>query len=110
MSHKGGKPALETYETGGGAAVAQAASAGPVSRGYKEEIEHWAWCIRNPDPKNKPHCTPEVALGDAVIALTSNLAIAKNQQIKFDPAWFDPARSETPEGKPPRQAAEVKVG
>src|SRR3954451_10248325 len=108
-SHKGGKAAMETYETGGGAAVAQAASAGPVSRGYKEEIEHWAWCIRNPDPKNKPHCTPEVALGDAVIALTSNLAIAKNQQIKFDPAWFDPARSETPEGKAPRQSAEVKV-
>jgi predicted dehydrogenase len=110
VSHKGGKAAMETYETGGGAAVAQAASSGPVSRGYKEEIEHWAWCIRNPDPKNKPHCTPEVALGDAVIALTSNLAIAKNQQIKFDPAWFDPARSETPEGKPPRQSAEVKIG
>jgi predicted dehydrogenase len=109
VSHKGGKAALETYETGGGAAVAQAASAGPVSRGYKEEIEHWAWCIRNPDPKNKPHCTPEVALGDAVIALTSNLAIAKNQQIKFDPAWFNPDRSETPEGKPPRQSSEVKV-
>lgn len=106
---KKGKPAMETYETGGGAAVAQAATGGNVSRGYKEEIEHWAWCIRNPDPKNKPHCTPEVALGDAVIALTSNLAIAKQAQIKFDPAWFDPARSETPEGKPPRQAAEVKV-
>jgi predicted dehydrogenase len=110
VSHKGGKAAMETYETGGGAAVAQAANTGPVSRGYKEEIEHWAWCIRNPDPKNKPHCTPEVALGDAVIALTSNLAIAKNQQIKFDPAWFDPARSETPEGKPPRQSSEVKIG
>jgi predicted dehydrogenase len=109
VSHKGGKAALETYETGGGAAVAQAAASGPVSRGYKEEIEHWAWCIRNPDKKNKPHCTPEVALGDAVIALTSNLAIAKNQQIKFDPAWFLPDRSETPEGKPPRQSAEVKV-
>ena len=36
---------------------------GPVSRGYREEIEHWAWCIRNPAPENKPHCTPEVALG-----------------------------------------------
>jgi predicted dehydrogenase len=109
VSHKGGKAAMETYETGGGAAVAQAAASGPVSRGYKEEIEHWAWCIRNPDPKNKPHCTPEVALGDAVIALTSNIAIAKQEKIKFDPAWFDPARSETPEGKPPRQASEVKI-
>jgi predicted dehydrogenase len=107
---KKGKPALETYETGGGAAVAQAAgSGGPVSRGYKEEIEHWAWCIRNPDPKNQPHCTGEVALGDAVIALTSNLAIENKQRIKFELAWFDPARSETPEGKPPRQSAEVKV-
>ena len=24
-------------------------STGPVSRGYTEEMEHWAWCIRNPD-------------------------------------------------------------
>src|SRR5207247_203207 len=93
-----GKPAMDTYETGGGAAIAQAAGgSGPVSRGYKEEIEHWAWCIRNPDPKNKPHCTPEVALGDAVIALTSNIAIGQQKRITFDPAWFDPARSETPE-------------
>jgi predicted dehydrogenase len=104
---KGGKPAMDTYETGGGAALAQAATTGNTSRGYKEEIEHWAWCIRNPDPANKPHCTPEVALGDAVIALTSNIAIDQQKQIKFDPAWFDPARSETPENKPPRQAAEV---
>ena len=45
---KDGKPSLETYETGGGAAVAQAATAENTSRGYREEIEHWAWCIRNP--------------------------------------------------------------
>jgi predicted dehydrogenase len=107
VKEKKGKPALETYETGGGAAVAQAATGGNTSRGYREEIEHWAWCIRNPDPKNKPHCTPEIALGDAVIALTSNIAIEKQQQIKFDPAWFDPSRSETPENKPPRAAADV---
>ena len=111
VGSKGGKPAMETYETGGGAAAAKAATpAGPVSRGYKEEIEHWAWCIRNPDPANKVHCTPEVALGDAVIALTSNIAIAKKERITFDPAWFDPTRSETPEGKAPRQSAEVKIG
>ena len=100
---------MDTYETGGGAAVAQAASGGgPVSRGYTEEIEHWAWCIRNPATENKPHCTPEVALGDAVIALTSNLAIEKQTQIEFDPEWFDPNDDETPEGnKPPRQAADI---
>src|SRR3954451_6304302 len=109
VSDKGGKPAMETYETGGGAAIAQAANSGPVSRGYKEEIEHWAWCIRNPDPSHKVHCTPEVALGDAVIALTSNLAIEKQSQIKFKPEWFDPASDDTPEGKPPRKSADVKV-
>jgi predicted dehydrogenase len=102
-----GKLAMDTYETGGGAAVAQAAGGGAVSRGYREEIEHWAWCIRNPSEEHKPRCKPEVALGDAVIALTSNLAIAKCQRIEFDPAWFDIDRSETPDGSTPRQASQV---
>ncbi|HVT30243.1 MAG TPA: Gfo/Idh/MocA family oxidoreductase [Lacipirellulaceae bacterium] len=106
---KDGKPAMDTYETGGGAAVAQAATGGHLSRGYREEIEHWAWCIRNPAPEHKPFCPGVVGLADAVIALTSNVAMAKQTQIKFDPAWFDPARSETPEGKPPRQASEIKA-
>ena len=44
---KGG-PTMDSYETGGpAAAVAKAADTGPVSRGYTEEMEHWAWCIRN---------------------------------------------------------------
>jgi predicted dehydrogenase len=107
VNNKGGKPAMDTYETGGGAAVAQAALSGPVSRGYKEEIEHWAWCIRNPAPEHKPHCTPIVALGDAVIALTANQAIAKQTRIEYKPEWFDPARSETPDGSVPREAAQV---
>jgi predicted dehydrogenase len=106
MSGKG--PAMDTYETGGGAALAQVAlSGGPPSRGYREEIEHWAWCIKNPDPTHKPRCTPEVALADAVIALTSNLAIERNERIEFKPEWFEVDRSETPEGNPPRQASQV---
>jgi hypothetical protein len=48
-----------------------------------------------------------VALGDAVIALTSNIAIKKCQRIEFDPAWFDVDRSETPDGSTPRQASQV---
>ncbi len=105
---KKGKPAMDTYETGGGAALAQAASSGPVSRGYKEEIEHWAWCVRNPDPKHQPHCTPVVALGDAVIALTANQAIAKQTRIEFKPEWFDPASNETSDGSVPRNVDSVK--
>jgi hypothetical protein len=109
VKDKGGKPAMDTYETGGGAALAKATSGGPVSRGYKEEIEHWAWCIRNPDPKHQPHCTPTVALGDAVIALTANLAIAKNQRIEFKPEWFDPTNDETPDDIKPRAADQIEI-
>ena len=105
---KDGKPALDTYETGGGAAVAQAATAGKhVSRGYREEIEHWAWCIRNPDPEHQPRCKPEVALADAVIALTSNLAIAKGGRIDFKPEWFDIDSDATPDGSKPAPAANL---
>ncbi len=73
----------------------------PAGRGYTEQLEHWAWCIRK-DPKNtkpeiQPHCHPKVALGDAVIALVTNLAAEKGQRITFDPRWFDPDRDETPE-------------
>jgi len=72
-----------------------------VSRGYTEELEHWAWCIRNPDPRNRPRCHPQVALADAVIALTTNRAIAKGTRIEFQKEWFDPDSKETPEGIPP---------
>jgi predicted dehydrogenase len=107
VKQQDGKAAMDTYETGGGAAVAQSATAGNTSRGYREEIEHWAWCIRNPSPNHRPHCTPEIALGDAVIALTSNLAISDQKRIDFDPKWFDPNDDATPEGTAPRKAADI---
>ena len=72
-----------------------------ISRGYTEEIEHWAWCIRNQDPANQPHCRPKVALADAVIALTSNLAAQKGRRIEFKPSWFDLHSDDTPEGEQP---------
>jgi predicted dehydrogenase len=102
---KDGKPALDTYETGGGAAVAQAATAENTSRGYREEIEHWAWCIRNPAPEHQPRCKPEVALADAVIALTSNIAIAKGGRIDFQHEWFDIQSDATPDGSKPAPAS-----
>jgi predicted dehydrogenase len=107
VKNVGGTPAMDTYETGGGAAVAQAATAQITSRGYREEIEHWAWCIRNPAPEHQPRCKPEVALADAVIALTSNLAITKGGRIDFKPEWFDVASDETPEGTKPAPAANL---
>jgi predicted dehydrogenase len=103
---KDGAPVLDTTESGAGPAVAAAAGGGyaPPSRGYTEEMEHWAWCIRNPAPENQPRCKPEVALADAVIAMVSNIALANptsQPRIEFQQEWFDIASDETPEGVKP---------
>ncbi len=100
---KDGSPVLDTTASGGAAAAVGklALGEGPPSRGYTEEIEHWAWCIRHPDPMNLPKCHPKVALGDAVIALTTNVALrnpAQSSRIEFQHEWFDIDRDETPDG------------
>ncbi|MFM8703365.1 MAG: gfo/Idh/MocA family oxidoreductase, partial [Planctomycetia bacterium] len=104
---KDGAPTLDTTESGGSKTAAAAGPGGegaPPSRGYTEEMEHWAWCIRNPAPENQPRCKPEVAIADAVIALVSNIALANPEtqaRIEFKPEWFDIASDETPEGVKP---------
>ncbi len=107
VSVKGDKGgfSLDTQASGSYAAasVAKAAAGADVSRGYTEEIEHWAWCIRNPAPENKPKCYPEVAMADAVIALTTNVAMAKGARgepgyVKFEDSWFERDSDETPDG------------
>ncbi len=99
---------MNTYETGGGqAAVAAAAMPKEPSRGYREEIEHWAYCIKNPAPENLPKCPPKVAMADAIVALTSNIAMKENRRIQFKPEWFDVASDETPEGIKPRPISEL---
>jgi predicted dehydrogenase len=104
---KTGAPVLDTTESGGGPVTAVSATPGdkpPPSRGYTEEMEHWAWCIRNPDPANQPRCKPEVAIADAVIALVSNEALRNPEtqsRITFQDEWFDIASDATPEGVKP---------
>ena len=113
---KGG-PTLDTQASGKGPALAKAAAAsGPVSRGYTEEIEHWAWCIRNPgtEEPHLPKCRAEVALGDAVIALTTNVAIKNANDPKcktggylaFDEKWYDLNDDATPDGSDVKATAE----
>jgi predicted dehydrogenase len=104
VANKDGKAVLDTTESGSAVAVGKmAVEGGPVSRGYTEEIEHWAWCIRNPSEENQPKCKPSVAIADAVIALTTNLALrdSSKARIEFKPEWFDINSDETPEGKAP---------
>lgn len=100
---KGG-PTMSTQASGYAGAVAKAATAESVSRGYTEEIEHWAWCIRNKAPENQPRCKPEVALSDAVIALTTNHALRQatsgkgNGFVEFKDEWYDLNHNATPDG------------
>ncbi len=83
------------------AAIGLQATFGDVSRGYCEQIEHWAFCIReNPTAdheKDMPRCYPEVAMADAVIALTTNIAATRGETVEFQPAWFDVTSDDTPE-------------
>jgi len=69
----------------------------PAERGYTEELEHWAWCIRNRAPENQPRCGPKVAMGDAVIALVTNTAAREGKRIEFKKEWFDIHSDETPD-------------
>jgi predicted dehydrogenase len=90
-------PTMDTQESDEVSAAVGKMATLNVSRGYTEEEEHWAWCIRNPDPENQPRCHPEVALADAVIALTTNIAARKGMRIEFNTEWFDPESPATPE-------------
>jgi predicted dehydrogenase len=105
-----GKPVLESSSTAaptagptvaGGTGTPVGAGSGPVSRGYREEMEDFAYCIRQWDKslgyekdaegryrQRLPRCHGEVAMADAIIALTANQAMKKHQRIEFDPEWF----------------------
>jgi predicted dehydrogenase len=101
VSITSGKPATLDTQASGPAAKVTKAKGADVSRGYAEELEHWAWCIRNRSPENLPRCHPKVAMGDAVIALVTNMAARQGKRIDFKEEWFDIDSDETPEGVKP---------
>ncbi len=104
----GGKPTVEASPSAAGpssAATYGALATADPSRGYREELEHFAYCIRHANTSNvhdvpdqdKPRCRGEVALADAVIALTSNIAMHQKRRIEFKPSWFDWQSPDVPE-------------
>lgn len=124
----GKKPVMEAASTWGGAG-GPSITKGPGGpawdtdiRGYRQEMEHFAYCVRRwqemkqpvsyekgPDGKVKhadilPRCHGEVAMADAILALTANMAMTNRQPITFDAAWFDPDSSEVPETKHAKKA------
>jgi len=124
----GGKPAMEATSTwggGGGAAISKAPGApawDSAVRGYRTEMEHFAYCLRKwqemkqpvsyeKDASGKmkfadilPRCHGEVAMADAILALTANMAMAKRERIVFEDAWFDVTKEDTPEAKHGKKA------
>jgi predicted dehydrogenase len=100
----GGKPVMEASPTAP-AATPQAAIAlsGQLSKGYREEMEHFAYQVKNFSPGDydeltkQLRCNGTVAMGDAVIALVANMAMKQRGRIAFKDAWFDPTSDENPE-------------
>jgi len=94
------------------AAVASSAMGEKISRGYTEEMEHFCHAIQTqgpnyyPDGKERPisagglRCNGVQGMGDAVMALTSNLAMKHKKRIVFKDEWFDPDNPATPEEDP----------
>jgi predicted dehydrogenase len=112
----GGKPTVDSTATTGALAPSKAQERGadalgpvPVSRGYREEMEHFAYCIRMHDKaegkeeketwRHTPRCHGRVAMADAIIALTSNLAMRHRQRIEFQPEWFEAENPAVPDAE-----------
>lgn len=83
------------------AGLVQAVGTDFPSRGYREALEHWAWCIRHPARENQPRCGPAEALRTAVLALVCSQAIRRGplggSVVQFQPEWFDVDNDRTPE-------------
>jgi predicted dehydrogenase len=124
VSAKGkGEPVLESGSTWGGpTASVTGTSVGPtgrISRGYTEEMEDFAYCVRLWNPKlgyekdrdgsykqRLTRCHGEIAMVDAIVALTANYAMHTHQRVEFKPEWFD---AEKPDVPPSDQKAKVEV-
>ena len=97
-------PVLDASESLAPAAAVAAAAVQKISRGYTEEMEHFSYCIRNSIFKSPAEgglkCNGVVAMADAIMALTANLAMKYKKRIVFKSEWFDPENPLTPETDP----------
>ena len=97
---KGGGPALDSFNTAApsaAGAMAKGTMGDKVSRGYREEMEHFCYCIRNGKGWQELRCNGRVAMADAIMALTANLAMKHKKRIVFKEEWFDASSDAVPE-------------
>lgn len=107
VENKGGGPALKTADTNSpsvASGIAAGAIGTPISRGYTEEMEHFCYCIRENNFESREkgglRCDGTHAMGDAIMALTANLAMKLKKRIEFKESWFDPKSDDVPETDP----------
>ncbi|MAT15359.1 MAG: dehydrogenase [Planctomyces sp.] len=97
---KSGGGVIDSYETTA-APKAVDTKVSEVSRGYTEEMEHFCHCIRTNNFKGPKEgglkCNGTVAMADAIMAITANLAMKHKIRIPFKKEWFDPESDATPE-------------
>ncbi len=99
-SASGGGPVLDSYNTAApsaAGAMAKGAVGDKVSRGYREEMEHFCYCIRNGKGWQELRCNGRVAMADAIMALTANLSMKHKKRIVFKDEWFDADNDAAPE-------------
>ena len=65
-------------------------------------MEDFAYCVKmwnqsDSIDRRLPRCHGKVAMADAIIALTSNIAMKKRQRIEFADTWFDPKSPDLPD-------------
>jgi predicted dehydrogenase len=121
--------AADSSSTWGGPAAAASpvkggtVAGGPISRGYREEMEDFAYCVRLWDAKlgyakdkdgkyvqRLPRCHGEVAMADAIVALTANRAMHEKKRIEFLKGWFDSEATDVPDDPKAKPKVEVKMG
>jgi predicted dehydrogenase len=108
VSGKEGGPVLMSSPSLAPTQAVEAKVSGKISRGYTEEMEHFCHRIRNEDDFENPkspaegglRCSGVVAMGDAIMALTSNLAMKYRKRVEFRSEWFDPDDAAVPENDP----------
>lgn len=101
--------AASGYTAPTGASASAASTGGPVSRGYTEELSHFAYCVKKwsqtpgyykrysndeglkqkMEAEDLPRCHGIVAMADAVLALASNVSMEKAERLEFQQEWFD---------------------
>ena len=96
-----GQPAISASASLGPSKQSAVADIGKVSRGYTEEMEHFAHCIRTNNfgkiADGGLRCPGEQGMKDAIMALSSNIAMKSKKRIVFKPEWFDPDNDAAPE-------------